>query len=340
MTTPFVEYKPTLENYWRSVILFGLNVASYKFALGKALLDLSPQGNDFVTLETLAEPFSRYVCEHLRSAPKQGTFAESTFLNACKSFNDGKLSQDQLIGETVRLGFKNVIDAFHVVNRGEIGTRFFVDERKGSQKGIRLTDDIRTLREAFQFRNLPGEIEARWRLVETSWELKLPRHFIAVEYDETTERLFVDRYGYERRDVTGCRDALNGYQRGKCFYCRTDISIESGGVDVDHFFPHTLHRSGFLGNPNGVWNLVLSCVDCNRGTSGKFAWVPELRFLERLYRRGEYLIGSFHPLRETLMAQTGVTPEDRKSFLQTRWNEAVGHLIHTWHPENELESDL
>ena len=37
----FSEYKPNDENYWRSVILFGRNVASYKFALAKALLELA-----------------------------------------------------------------------------------------------------------------------------------------------------------------------------------------------------------------------------------------------------------------------------------------------------------
>ena len=43
--THFTEVQPTLENYWRSIILFGRNVASYKFALGKSLLELSQQGN-------------------------------------------------------------------------------------------------------------------------------------------------------------------------------------------------------------------------------------------------------------------------------------------------------
>ena len=31
---------PSLESYWRAIILFGQNVASYKFALGGALLEL------------------------------------------------------------------------------------------------------------------------------------------------------------------------------------------------------------------------------------------------------------------------------------------------------------
>ena len=29
----FVDVEPTLENYWRAIILFGKNTASYKFAL-------------------------------------------------------------------------------------------------------------------------------------------------------------------------------------------------------------------------------------------------------------------------------------------------------------------
>jgi type I restriction enzyme M protein len=32
----FTEVQPSLENHWRSIILFGRNVASYKFALGKS----------------------------------------------------------------------------------------------------------------------------------------------------------------------------------------------------------------------------------------------------------------------------------------------------------------
>lgn len=35
----FYEIEPSLENYWRAVILFGRNVASYKFALAKSLYD-------------------------------------------------------------------------------------------------------------------------------------------------------------------------------------------------------------------------------------------------------------------------------------------------------------
>lgn len=40
----FQEKYPALESYWRSVILVGRNVASYKFALAKSLLEIAPTG--------------------------------------------------------------------------------------------------------------------------------------------------------------------------------------------------------------------------------------------------------------------------------------------------------
>jgi hypothetical protein len=61
----FLERQRTLENYWRAVILFGQNVASYKFALAKSLIELSNERQDLVKLEDLAEPFSRHIIEHL-----------------------------------------------------------------------------------------------------------------------------------------------------------------------------------------------------------------------------------------------------------------------------------
>lgn len=36
-TMPFVSTNPNRHDYWRSIILFGRNVASYKFALAKSL---------------------------------------------------------------------------------------------------------------------------------------------------------------------------------------------------------------------------------------------------------------------------------------------------------------
>lgn len=93
-------------------------------------------------------------------------------------------------------------------------------------------------------------------------------------------------------------------------------SDKPGLCDVDHFFPHVLSPRVPEVNWDGVWNLVLACPDCNRGEGGKFARIPALEYLSRLNRRNEYLIGSHHPLRETLIAQTGQTPQARWEYLK------------------------
>lgn len=332
--TEFTATTPTLENYWRSIILFGRNVASYKFALAESLLEVADQDKEEISLAELAAPFARHVCEHLRLADKQSTSSQSRFLDACRAHNRGELTETQLIEQTARLGFNNVIDAFHVVNQGEVPVRFFIDERRQSTKGIRLTDDLRRVRADFQYRNLPFEVEARWRLVETAWDLQLPPRLLAVTYEPEGELLVVEDGKVRRRSVTGSRDALNGYQKGRCFYCRREIDAKHS--DVDHFIPHLTLRHDIVPNIDGIWNLVLACADCNRGENGKFARVPELRFLRRLHERNEFLITSHHPLRETLMNQTGAAEAERRSYLQSAWDEALRLLIHTWRPAAEV----
>ena len=90
----------------------GRNVASYKFALGQALLELGSRQQTFVPLPDLAVPYVAGICEHLQVEDRQSTSAQSQFLDACRSRNRGELDAGQLAEVTVRLGFADVIDAF------------------------------------------------------------------------------------------------------------------------------------------------------------------------------------------------------------------------------------
>lgn len=324
------------ETLWRAIILFGRNVASYKFALGESLLGLAIEGKSLITLEELAPRFSAAVCRHIKDSPRQGTFKSSGFLTACEEFNEGKIDEDTLNQITVRQGFNNVIDAFHVVNRQDVPVRFFTDERATS-KGISLTDELLSLIESRQFENLTHEVEARWRLVETAWSLGVGPSLLQVSYVEEEGDL-VYRDQRRRISISSCRNALNGYQKGKCFYSGDDISVEPLALnlcEIDHFFPHKLKEYPEFQSINidGVWNLVLSCKDCNRGFDGKFANVPSLKLLERLHCRNEYYINSHHPLRETIINQTGLNEQDRRNFLQIMHNMAITRMVHTWEPQ-------
>lgn len=316
-----------VEQHWRSVVLFGRNVASYKFALAKSLLDLASSGHEQVSLDDLAVPFAGHLCQHLAEVDRQGTFEHSRFLDACRFFNAGRINEDELRTATATLGFNNVIDAFHIVGDGEIPTRFFVDERRGSTSGIRLTDDLIKLAIGEGSKDLRGEVESRWRLVEEAWDARADGRQVVVLYDSPRELLVPALLG-KRRSITEVRPALNGYQKGHCFYCFKPIAFTTGTAvmtcDVDHFFPHSLMSRGLPIDLDQVWNLVLACTTCNRGALGKGARLPHDRYLERLNRRNEYLIGSHHPLRETLMLLTGRQPTDRRNFLRSLNQTATG----------------
>jgi hypothetical protein len=329
---PFVSVDPTLSDYWRGIILFGRNVATYKFALGQALLELKPSDGQLIKLHELAVPFSSHLRRHLELSDTQGTSKRSQFLDACRQSNEGELDDDGLIQQTVKSGFTNVIDAFHVVGPKAITQKFFIDERK-TNDGIRITDAFSKLLDSRQAANLPTEVDARWRLVETAWDLKVSPSILAVHHDVATESLFVVDEKKRRKSISGSRGALSGYQKGHCFYCFESFSLdEQEPPEVDHFFPHRLAEYEPTWNINGVWNLVLACRQCNRGTGGKFDLIPKVPLLDRLHTRNEYLINSHHPLRETLIGQTGKSLSARESFLNDRYRGAISYLLHQWEP--------
>ncbi len=82
--TDFLAKSPSLDSNWRAVVLFGRNVASYKFALAKTLLDVADRSDDRVRMEELAAPYARHLCAHLRQVDKQATSQSSQFLEACR----------------------------------------------------------------------------------------------------------------------------------------------------------------------------------------------------------------------------------------------------------------
>lgn len=325
----FQEAHPSTASYWRSIVLFGRNTATYKFALAESLLEAASRGKDTLSLSELAVPYASHMCEHLERRPRQATNPSSTFLTTCVEYNSGAIDQGTLVDHTAKTGFRYVLDAFHKVNGRDVPDRFF----EKTKTGIILTDEAFRLLESPQAASLALETEARWDLVETAWNIGVPTSALAIEYDSTASNLYVEPTPVRRVNIAKTRDALNGYQKGKCFYCFDDISIDPSSedlCDVDHFFPFALGKYMLDVPINGVWNLVLANKRCNRGENGKFDRIPTLEYLERLSRRNEFLISSHHPLRETIMRQTGFTPQDRRRFLQRTYTRARDLIGYQW----------
>ena len=335
---PFIEPKSSIETYWRAIILIGRNVASYKFALAKSLLEMDTDNNSLIRLDDLALPFARNICEHLITADKQITSSSSTFLDYCRKFNANEIDENKLKTETTRLGFVNVIDAFHHVSNSEV-TRFFEDSRT-ENNGITLTDNFYELIGSKQSDNFKYEVNARWKLWETAISMGANANLLQVKSDFDSEFIYaIDNVG-KRIDVTSSRDAISGYQKGKCFYCARPILIEQGhenSCHVDHFFPHRLEKHTKIYHKfhdiNGVWNLVLACKDCNNGPGGKSDSIPKIHFLEKLHTRNNRYTESHHPLMATIKNQTGKDIKKREAFLQDFYNKAFDIIPISWEPK-------
>ena len=329
---PFQDAARTPAGDWRHIVRFGRNVASYKFALGRALLELGTRQQTFVPLQDLAVPYAAGICEHLQVEDRQSTSARSQFLDACRSRNRGELDAAQLAEATVRLGFANVIDAFHVSRGGQpTQTRFFVDER-ASRQGITLTDHLLELANGMQAAVLPLEVDARWNLVQTSWGLGLGTRLVSIEIapDEDAVDLYAPAR-LRRGPITGVRDALSVYQDGRCAYCDSPFTdIGTSRVAVDHVLPFVLMTRGWHdGDLHQVWNLVLACYACN---SAKRDRPPAADWMPWLVKRGEDLIGSHHPLRETLISQLGLDKASRYETLRRRHAAAIERILSSWIP--------
>jgi hypothetical protein len=322
---------------WRHIIRFGRNVATYKFALGHTLLTLGEQERTFVPLRDLAVPYAQAICEHLRQQDRQNTSAGSRFLDVLRAYNRGEIDDGALVERTVERGFPEVIDAFHVMRGGEpTAHRFFIDERK-ARRGITLTDELLGLARGTQGAVLPKEVEARWRLVETAWGLRLGSRVVSFQMAADSEA--VDLYAlcalhastdHRRSPVTGVRDALSGYQDGRCAYCDTEFTdIGLRRVAVDHVLPFVLMLRGWRdGDLHQIWNFVLACYGCNATKRDR---PPAAAWMHWLWTRNEYLIDSRHPLRETLIKQLGRNKTERYQTLSRRHTEATCQLP-SWRP--------
>lgn len=326
----FIQAGPDEATYLRSIVLFGDNTASYKFALTRSLLDLAGEQQTSVTLPDLAPHFAGHMLNHLQTGMAQGTMRNSIFLDAAQAHLNGQLGLEDLHALTVQRAFRYVLDLYHRLPGGDTSIQFYVQERK--PRRLLLTDELLAFT-AGQRRQLAQETEARWQLVEHAWTQARTgqRETHPVVFDPHSEDLVLVPWRYQTRGaLTGFRPALSGYQKGRCFYCFGEVDLNDGELShVDHFFPWSLGFRLPDTDLNSVWNLVLACAECNNGAGGKFDALPDQRFLQRLHRRNSYLIDSHHPLRETLMVATGRSGQERWAFLSRLW-----HQMREWQPRS------
>jgi 5-methylcytosine-specific restriction endonuclease McrA len=99
----------------------------------------------------------------------------------------------------------------------------------------------------------------------------------------------ISRMGSQRRRATKAEAAVEpftardlrrdweGHDLYACFFCGGSLT---DGYDVEHFYPLS------NGGPHALFNIVPSCMPCNRGAGGKGTKEPWGYFREALTEQG------------------------------------------------------
>jgi 5-methylcytosine-specific restriction endonuclease McrA len=315
----------TPQEYWRAIVLYGNNVATYKLALADCLIAFAEQQVTCVTMHELARAFLVRYRDRLASGlPQQSNPQRKTVLERIvAAYQAGDLTEAAGVQRVAQQGFDDVVPRFHVVNGIPVPLAFY----EQTATGLVLTDALLGLFGSRPRPDLRAEVAGRWDLVEAAFAMRLPAEVLG-----TDEHMLYRTDGHARVDITGMRPILNGYQNGLCFYCGEPLEGAAVQVYVDHVIPRTFLRH------DEIWNLVLAHGACNLAKS---AQLPAPRYLERLYERNEYYIASNHPIKRHLIRQLGATPAGRQSFLQQVYTDATRMLIHIWpgHPPGRALGD-
>ncbi|BCO11323.1 hypothetical protein GEOBRER4_n1609 [Citrifermentans bremense] len=293
----------TDKDYWKALILFGLNQATYKIALGKTLLSLAEHGQTRVTWEQLSTEFLLQYQQRLSHdpMPQQATPSRQTVMERIVKLHlAGKLSLDQAIQEVGANAFGDVIRRFDNLGNDESFKGKFY--RFDFGKELILTDDLHRIVEA-DTTELEEELDARWSLLEGAFSIQQENFVLSNDL-----RLTYLENGYKRKNLTSNIPFLQGYQGNTCFYCGEPIPPDD--IHVDHVLPRQVLQH------DEIWNLVLSHSFCNTQKSDRL--VGE-HYMRKLIARNENIIGSNHPWKRRIIASLGKTPDARRSCLERHY---------------------
>lgn len=316
------------EDYWKAIILYGLNQATYKIALGKVLLDFSKDERTLISWEELSRAFLDHYKNRIneRSLPQQSNPTRQTEMEKIVSqLRIGVISFDkavQLVGDNA---FNDVLPRFHNIgkNKDFALNRFFKFSPGKSIEISPLTHEIK-----FQFgESAELELDSRWSLLEGAFSL--------TRGDTKLENDLRDIYltnGYSRTPLTKNIPFLGGYQCNLCFYCGESLSLDS--IDVDHVLPRQVVQH------DEVWNLVLSHSTCN---GNKLDAVVGEHYIIKLIARNENIMGSNHPWKKKIELALGDNPLKRSKNLRVHYENVKTVLKgNFWrgNPTYNAENDL
>lgn len=288
-------------DYWKAIVLYGLNQATYKIALGKTLLELTSQNQSSIDWHTLSESFLDNYIERIgkNPTPQQSNPSRKTVLERIVTqLNLGVIDKEEAILRVSQEGLNDVVPRFQTIGNDTslVSNRFYQFDHG---KKLYLNDSLFKISETHRI-ELLDELEARWSLLEGSFKITQGDFKLT---NDIREIYLLD--GYKRTNLTNNIPFLTGYQGNTCFYCGEPISNDD--IHVDHVLPRQVLQH------DEIWNLVLSHSVCNLNKDDSLVGK---HYLEKLMFRNENIMGSNHPWKKKISDSIGDTkPKRIKSML-------------------------
>ena len=307
-------------NTFRTLILFGKNSATYKFAFCHSLLKLTARNE--VKYDDLRDEFVKELLAHYEKNPHQFS-RESTKLTQAMGVylktSQNETDWNTLLTVAENSIYNNVFDAFQNVGNGTINKEYQLFEHDKKNKKLVLTDNVNLILEDNELKEtIHNENQSRWNIVEEAWRAGLAPNML--DYNEDDKTFYSVSDNYPRIGLRSAVDVLMPYQKGHCFYCNRKMSSfvssqDDAFPDVDHFLPYSMLNNNDLNvNPNGVWNLVIACKSCNRGADGKFDEPPKEMYYKKLKLRNLLFVEEHkHSLRNSILLSLNVANKQQLS---------------------------
>lgn len=325
----------------RSILLFGKNSYTYKFAFCDALLKIGPR--QVIHQDQIFEPFLDALIPHVKSNPKQFSTSDSTpseFMKACREYAEGiEPSKDKVLNLGAKIIPKNVFEAFQNIGGGRLSNENLLYEFDKKTKTFSLRPALlKILSDREIVTAISTENQGRWRVVEEAWKVGISPGLISFRKED--EKLYLESNNL-RVPLRSAVDHLMPYQGGRCFYCNKKLNRfttkdQHDFPDVDHFysleFLSQIFSNLVKANPNGIWNLVLACMECNRGENGKFGAIATNDYLEKIIQRNKYYSEEHkHAFRYAVLQSLGVEKSDQIEEAMKRIDREV--LTIRWKPK-------
>ena len=115
---------------WRAIILYGLNQATYKMALGRVLINQTALGNNEISWKILSQGFLDAYIERIDKTgmPQQATSGRLTKMERIVSqLNLEQINYDQAVDLVATEGFNDVVPRFQTIGTDKtlVGNAFY-----------------------------------------------------------------------------------------------------------------------------------------------------------------------------------------------------------------------